>query len=362
MDSNSSFHSYGPRRRISIFFPLLLIIAGFVLLLTNMKLVDWDIWDAIFLLWPVLFIAGGLDGLIQGENPVWQVFWLGVGALLLMGNLGYLAWSSWDIVARLWPLLLIAAGLSVLAGKSSVGRLVSAGMVVALLGGALLLLSQTPLPVVTVEGDRISQSLDGARKSDVDLNLSAGRLRLTAMPEASGQIEGALRQQDTRTIEQSHYVSQDTAYFALRSAGVAVWVPFGPNRQQNEWDLRVNPEAPLTLKVSMGAGEMDVNLTNTVIARARLNMGAGSVAVTLPDEGRFEAQVEGGVGSITVLLPRTMAARVRANTALVDLDLPPGFVEDGDVWRSPNIAGADSVVDLTINLAIGRAVIRYLGE
>jgi len=189
MDSNSSFRSYGPRRRISIFFPLLLIIAGVVLLLTNMKLVDWDIWDAVFLLWPVLFIAGGLDGLIQGENPVWQVFWLGVGALLLMGNLGYLAWSTWDIVARLWPLLLIAAGLSVLAGKSNVGSLVSAGMVVALLGGALLLLSQAPLPAVTVEGDRISQSLDGASKSNIDLNLSAGKLRLTAMPESTGQIE-----------------------------------------------------------------------------------------------------------------------------------------------------------------------------
>ena len=362
MDSNSSFHSYSPRRRVSIFFPLLLITAGVVLLLTNMKLVDWDIWDAIFLLWPVVFIAGGLDGLIQGENPVWQVFWLGVGALLLMGNLGYLAWSSWDIVVRLWPLLLIAAGLSVLAGRSNVGSLVSAGMVVALLGGALLLLSQAPLPVATVEGDRISQPLDGAGKSDVELNLSAGKLRLTAMPESTGQIEGVLRQQDTRNVEQSHYVSQDTAHFALRSTGVTVWIPFGPNRNQNEWDLRVNPEAPLTLKVSLGAGETDVNLTSTVIERARVNMGVGSVTVTLPDEGRFEAQVEGGVGSITILLPRTMAARVRANTALVNLDLPSDFVEDGDAWRSPNITGADSVADLTINLAIGRAVIRYLGE
>lgn len=362
MDSNSSFRSYGPRRRISIFFPLLLIIAGVVLLLTNMKLVDWDIWDAVFLLWPVLFIAGGLDGLIQGENPVWQVFWLGVGALLLMGNLGYLAWSTWDIVARLWPLLLIAAGLSVLAGKSNVGSLVSAGMVVALLGGALLLLSQAPLPVATVEGDRISQSLDGASKSNIDLNLSAGKLRLTAMPESTGQIEGVLRQQDARNVAQSHYVSQDTAHFALRSTGVAIWVPFGPNRYQSEWDLRVNPDAPLTLNVDLGAGEADVNLSSTQVERARINMGVGAVAVTLPDEGRFQAQVEGGVGSITVLLPRTLAARVRANTALVNLDLPSDFVEDAGGWRSPNITGADSVVDLTINLAIGRAIIRYLGE
>ena len=360
MDSNSTYQYYRPRRRISIFFPLLLITAGVVLLLTNMKLVDWDVWDAIFMCWPVLFIAGGLDGLVQGENPVWQVFWIGFGALMLAGNLGYLAWNSWDIVLRLWPLLLIAAGLSVLAGRSSIGNLVSAVLVVALLGGALLLLSQTPMPASTMAGDRISQSLDGAQKSDVYLNLPAGKLRVSAMSESAGQIEGTLRQPDAGNIDRSFYVDQDTAHLSLRGTGVSVWIPFGPNRHQNEWDLRFNPSVPLALNADMGAGETDVDLTGMTIDRARVNIGAGSTTVRLPAEGRFEAQIDGGVGSVTILLPRAMAVRVQAHTALVDLDLPADFVQDGDNYRSPNITGADSIVDLNLNLAIGRVAIKYV--
>ena len=36
---------------------------------------------------------------------------IGLGILLLLSNLGMLQWSVWDTAWRLWPILLIAAGL-----------------------------------------------------------------------------------------------------------------------------------------------------------------------------------------------------------------------------------------------------------
>ncbi|MCS7061782.1 MAG: DUF5668 domain-containing protein [Anaerolineae bacterium] len=340
----------------------MLIFAGVVSLLTNMKVVSWDVWEVIFLLWPFVFVAAGLHGLVQGESPVWQVFWIGAGALLVLGNLGYLAWSSWEIAARLWPLLLIAAGLNILTGRSNSGRLVGAGILVALMAGTALVVGRLPIYVAPLESSRISRPLDGAVRSDINLNLSAGRLILDVMPESAGQIEGILHHQEVRGVEQIHYVSQGTAHFTLRSAASTIWLPLGSARQQGNWALRVNPEVPLTLNIDLGAGEATVDLTGATLNRARITVGAGALRLTLPSEGRFESQIEGGVGMITVLIPRPLAMRLQANTALVDLDVPVDFVRYERGYRSPNLDQADRVVDLRVNLAVGRVTIRYLDE
>jgi hypothetical protein len=54
-------------RHGSIFLPLVLIGLGIVFLLTNLGVVDWDVWESLVLFWPVLLIALGLD-LILGRG------------------------------------------------------------------------------------------------------------------------------------------------------------------------------------------------------------------------------------------------------------------------------------------------------
>jgi len=40
---------------------------------------------------------------------------IGAGVLLLLSNLGYLPWQSWNVLWRLWPLLLIGVGVLIIA-------------------------------------------------------------------------------------------------------------------------------------------------------------------------------------------------------------------------------------------------------
>ena len=51
---------------------------------------------------------------------VGPVILLGLGIVFLLNNLGVLEWSVWEVIFRLWPVLLIAAGLDFLIGRRSV--------------------------------------------------------------------------------------------------------------------------------------------------------------------------------------------------------------------------------------------------
>lgn len=44
---------------------------------------------------------------------------IAAGVILLLNNLGRLPWAVWDLLAKLWPVLLIALGLDILFGRSA---------------------------------------------------------------------------------------------------------------------------------------------------------------------------------------------------------------------------------------------------
>ena len=46
----------------------------------------------------------------------WPIFLIGAGVMLLLNNLGLLSWQVWTALLRLWPALLITAGIDLLIG------------------------------------------------------------------------------------------------------------------------------------------------------------------------------------------------------------------------------------------------------
>ena len=45
-----------------------------------------------------------------GPRLFWPIILIGVGVILLLNNLGVIMGSPWEVIWRLWPVLLIALG------------------------------------------------------------------------------------------------------------------------------------------------------------------------------------------------------------------------------------------------------------
>jgi len=61
-----------------------------VLLASNLGLIQGSGWDLLLQWWPALLILGGLDGLYKRDGIVGPVVLLGLGTVLLLGNLSIL--------------------------------------------------------------------------------------------------------------------------------------------------------------------------------------------------------------------------------------------------------------------------------
>jgi hypothetical protein len=288
---------------------------------------------------------------------------IGLGVLLLLSNLGMLQWSVWDTIWRLWPILLIAAGLDVLIGRrSAVGSLLSALLVMAIIaGGVWLIAAPAGLGVVglnhDIVGQIVSQPLQGASAADVSIRPAAASLRIASGAPAGKLVEGAVAVQAGETATSDSRIANDVLFFSVESRDLRT--TFGPQDGGRPWDLRLTDQALLTLRVGMGAGKADLDLRGLKLTSLEVEIGAGQATVTLPSGGSVQARVSVAVGQAIIRVPRGMAYRVNAKTAVGSSRLPSGENDFGSsTVTSPGFESAQDRIVVDVSCAVGSVVVQ----
>ena len=284
------------------------------------------------------------------------VILIGLGVIFLLNNLGILNWSVWDVVFRLWPVLIVAAGLDILIGRrSTLGALLSLVLTCALIAGALWLYgSGIAGRTATTE---ISQSLDEATEAEILIAPAVGSVHVEALAESNQLVSGVVHPIRGERVHQDFEVRDGVATFRLQSEGTFVTPAFGPSSGQ-DWDLGVSSDVPLDMEINLSVGELDVDLTDLTLDNLDVSMGVGQTRIVLPDEGNFRVHVDGAIGNTVIIVPAEMELRIHADTAISARQMPRNYQRNGDVYESPGYDDAENRIELYVSQAIGNVTVR----
>lgn len=291
---------------------------------------------------------------------VGPVIMIGLGVVFLLNNLGLLSCGIWGALIRLWPILLVAAGLDLILGRRSIwGSLLALVLTFAVLGVALWLSGTGVGLGQQMRSEDIVQGLEGVERAELTIDPGIGALSVRADSDSTNLVEGTIDLARREELDRSYTVDGDTGVFVLRTRAEA----FGPFAVgwggQRSWELRLSPDVPLRLEAELGLGEMTLDLTGLEVEWLDVEQGLGQARITLPEEGRFEARIEGAIGQTIVVIPEGLAARVRLDTGITGRQIPGEYRCEEDVCTSPGYETADDHVDLEVGQAIGSLVIRH---
>lgn len=88
-------------------FGLIILMIGIIFLLENVFAME--IWEGVWLFWPVVFLLWGLMELFQKKSIFFGLILLAIGVLFLGKNFGFYQWS--ETIWNFWPVIIIAIGL-----------------------------------------------------------------------------------------------------------------------------------------------------------------------------------------------------------------------------------------------------------
>jgi hypothetical protein len=287
---------------------------------------------------------------------------IGIGVLFLMNNLGVLTWSVWDLVFRLWPVFLIAAGLDIVIGRASFwGALLAVILIVGVVAfGVWTLQGNQTFGTGTTE--QVSFPIRLAKRAEVRLSPVVGELHLAGTAPADQLLSGTTWVGSGMRVVDDYNALGEASSLNLRAEGAGVVFPsFGPPGQPT-WDLQLSPALPVDLSAEMGVGQTVVDLRGTQVYDLSLRLGVGQQIVYLPRNGIVRANASTAIGETIVIIPPGVAARIHASTGIAARSIPGDFVRDGDNYTSPGYATAADKVDLELEVAIGNLSVRVGAE
>jgi hypothetical protein len=300
----------------------------------------------------------------------WGLALITTGAVALAVELGY---GDRDVVSgawRLWPLLLVAFGVSLLASRTSfapIGTLVSA-LVVGLIVGALFAAGpgfsfacggQDPSTLATHGGQF---SGDRAR---VQLDFDCGTLRVATAAGTGWRAEVGRNGGDQPTV------SSDDADLTITSPGGG---PFGGRER---WEVTLPTDVTLDASIAPNAASSTLALTNAHFSRLAITPNAGDVTLDLSGAQVDDLSVSVNAGSAHIATDgaTAVAGEISVNAGSISLCTASdgavaitvtetnitfshnldetGLARSGDTWQTVNYPGAQHRVTLTVRGNVG---------
>lgn len=292
----------------------------------------------------------------HGFSP-WRIF-IGLiivllGLQLLASNYGWNWALSFDLW-RLWPLIIILIGLSVLSRgrmmSTVTGVILAVGLFAVVVGVFLVQPSTTDRTEVRRDISLTRES--AATLSVVTLDMGAASIDVTGGADQAINGTFASSVADLSINNRLDGTTQRVDLTTEQRDG-RTW--FWMGHMQNTLSLRLNDVQPTELNIDSGAARLDLDLRTVIAQRVSVDAGASSIDLQLGDKAmQATVIIKSGASSLTVSTPKSVdGVRVHLDAGLSGKTIPSELKNRGDgLYETDNYDTAAKKIDLTIDAGV----------
>lgn len=257
----------------------------------------------------------------------WGTILILLGGLLFLNAAGFRLPNGINIMQLFWPSFLILLGIWVMVGVFMRGSL---------------------------EQEQLSIDLQDATRASLKLSHGAGRLTMGAGASAGHLLDGDFAGGVKQRVRKS-----GDSLDAHIEARPFVFPLFWGSWQGLEWNINLNRDVPLSLRLETGASQSELNLRDVCLTELKLSTGASKTDLTLPaNAGMTTAKVELGAASLDLVVPEGVAARIRAEQGVSTIEVnTTRFPYSNGIYESPNYSSAQNRADVVIQAGAGKVTV-----
>ncbi len=336
---------------------------------------------------------------MKGNKIIKGLTFLLIGTILLANTLEILDWSVWSNLLKLWPLLIVSLGLSLLfKGKSLsfmgpliifLGIIVGVGAsyvginfegeivkeVKTLSREIVIEVEKVPETETTLENE-ITPEIETApeteispetevtletkeyleiEKASIGLNLDVGKLTLGESTPLLYECVSQYRYKEFEPFEKFSHAEKE-AYILIYHSPVTKKVI--SSNIKNNWQLKLNNKIIYDLSVKTGAIDIDCNLSDFKVEKLYIESGASNINLVLPQYNSIII-IDTGVSNINIAIPKNVGATVNIDSGIAVKDLDD-FIKRNGTYISQNYNESEFKTEIEIDCGISNIDIDYI--
>jgi hypothetical protein len=302
------------------------------------------------------------------KHLFWGLILIAIGMLFILNNLGFIHFS-WYSFWRLWPVILLLWGITILPVKDIV-KYVLLGLV---LVSMFLFINHMPegrpwywhfhhpdhsfrwewddedndTTTKTFSDQNLSVPFDSlSKKGILNLDAAAGNFKISGGTSEflSFNKSGDIGNYELITTDQG----TDKKFSLTLKEGTS-----RHNIRKNEVTLKLNTKPIWILNLNIGAADANFDLSENKIESAKFEAGATSMTVKLGERNpETNMEFNAGASSIHVYVPKTAGCQVTSESFLVSKNLE-GFENKGNhVYQTSNFKDNKTKIYIMIKTAV----------
>jgi len=322
-----------------------------------------------------------------------------IGTILLANTLEILEWSVWSNIIKLWPLLIVSLGLSLIfrgknlsflgpliiflgifagVGASYMGisfegeivkevKTLSRGIVIEVEKAPEVKLApevETPSEAETAQETETTQEVEISpeveeypeiEKATIELNLDAGKLSMSESTPLLYECISQYRYNEFEPFEEFSRTGKEANILIYHSP---VTKRIISNNIRNHWQLKLNNEIIYNLSIKTGAINADCNLSAFKVEKLYMESGASNIDLVLP-QYNSKILIDTGVSNIDIAIPKNVGTTVNIDSGIAIKDLDD-FIKKDDVYISYNYNESKFKTEIEIDCGVSHINIDYI--
>lgn len=303
---------------------------------------------------------------MKHQNIFWGALLILLGTLFLFDRLGFFVFD-WSMVRRLWPVLLILWGVSILPVKGFIK------LILALLIAAIsLVIYNHNAPTERTSWNRIefdkgkseskSERISQSFNKEFEESIRRARLKLDAGAGAftlnSNTSELINFDKSRSPIKYEFRVStyNDEAEIQINQV---TRIQQGKNLR-NTVDLQLNPEPVWDLEFNIGAGSFDFDFSKLKVERIELNGGAASIDYKLGQlHPETKVEIDAAASSIKIRIPKGTNTQLNSSSLLSSRNIPGMERISRGIYRTQEHDADAPLIQIELNTAVSSFTIDW---
>lgn len=306
---------------------------------------------------------------ISYSNIFWGLTLVAIGVLLALRNFDLL-YFKWHSLLRLWPLLFIFWGISLIPVKQWVKLILTAVVI----GAGIIIVIQNPHyhsdwgviyfdddedaeVEVFSEDNSVYSYKDYQRKTDhVNVNIQAGAAEFSVKGKAEGLFEFQ-DYSDEKSFEILSESGENNETINVKQLKRTV----KDEKFVRKAELVLNTKPSYSFDIDVGAAELVLDLKKLKVNDLLIDGGAADIRVYLGSrQVKSEVEINSGASHIEIHVPESVACEIHTDTFLASKDFN-GFQKIGrGHYQTDNFSSSADQIIIDINAAISDLeVIRY---
>lgn len=282
----------------------------------------------------------------------WGLALIIVGGLALASNFK-LTTIDYSNLWRLWPIVIVITGASILAIRHIVWRLVSLVLVVLMLILMVWIMVGAPTNNEGLKTTEFSIPLNSNQIISADLSINGGVGEIDIDSIRQDSVITSRLDSNVSNIEYKVIIDGDSQDIALNMNSVDYKNIFNTNNKTNSWKLTLNEQLPYKLNINCGAGDFDFNLSNVQVREMTLNIGASNLLLTLGSyEDNMSVDLNSGASSIKLRVPNDSGIRLILESGLTSKELSDVILVGEDTYESSNYELSSNKININAKVGV----------